>query len=159
MRHDGGDPLERCDFARRVLLLNWPPTFNSCLRLQLPADGRQRVVIASVAPEVDGGRFAIKRTVGETVKVQTVVFADGHESIACDLLYWDRAAADRLSVPMTAAGNDCWEAEFPLSSMGRHLYTVRAWPANTARLCRVVAGEPSRPHTKSAALVENGERL
>jgi hypothetical protein len=33
-------------------------------------DGRRRVVIEGVSPEIDCGRFAIKRVVGETVLVE-----------------------------------------------------------------------------------------
>jgi len=95
--------------------------------LPLPAEGRQRVVIDGVAPEIDAGRFAIKRTVGESVNVQAFVFADGHESIACELLYKFSNAPGWLSVPMNAKGNDCWVAEFPVTSLGRYFYTVRAW--------------------------------
>ena len=80
-----------------------------------------------MSPEIDGGAFAIKRTVGEYVQVQAYVFADGHDSIACELLYKFAVAAEWLRTPMTARGNDCWEAMFPVSQVGRYLYTVRAW--------------------------------
>jgi len=46
---------------------------------ELPIDGRQRVMIARVSPEIESGRFAIKRVVGEIVIVEADVFADGHE--------------------------------------------------------------------------------
>ena len=95
--------------------------------LQIPSEGRQRVVIEGVAPEIHGGRFAIKRTIGETVKVQAIVLADGHDSIACDLLYRSGDAGEWLHAPMTARGNDCWEAEFPVSILGYYYYTVHAW--------------------------------
>ena len=51
-------------------------------------DGRHRVVIERVSPEIDCGRFAIKRVVGETVVVEADVFADGHDQVACQILYW-----------------------------------------------------------------------
>ncbi|MGH8512560.1 MAG: maltotransferase domain-containing protein, partial [Gammaproteobacteria bacterium] len=50
-------------------------------------EGRCRVVIERVAPEIDAGRFPIKRTVGEIVCVEADVFADGHDSVACVLQY------------------------------------------------------------------------
>lgn len=31
----------------------------------LPAEGRSRVIIEGVTPEIDGGRFPIKRIAGE----------------------------------------------------------------------------------------------
>ena len=46
-------------------------------------DGRPRVVIEGVAPAVDGGRFAVKRIVGDEVVVEADCFADGHDVVAC----------------------------------------------------------------------------
>ena len=48
-------------------------------------DGRRRVVIEAVSPEVDGGRFPAKRAIGETVTVEADVFADGHDALAAIL--------------------------------------------------------------------------
>jgi starch synthase (maltosyl-transferring) len=97
------------------------------LRLQLPADGRQRVLIEGVAPEIEGGRFAIERTVGESVNVQAIVFADGHDSIACEVLYRSADSLEWRCNPMAAEGNDCREAEFPVDSLGRRFYAVQGW--------------------------------
>jgi starch synthase (maltosyl-transferring) len=85
------------------------------------------VVIDGVAPEIDAGRFAIKRVVGEMVSVQAVVFADGHDSIACELLHRPGEVAEWTRIQMVPRGNDCWEAEFSFSAPGRYIYTVRAW--------------------------------
>ena len=45
-------------------------------------DGRQRVAIEAVEPQIDCGRFPIKRIAGDTVVVEAAVFADGHDQIA-----------------------------------------------------------------------------
>src|SRR5437773_7396820 len=49
-----------------------------------PDDTRSlgRVIVEHVWPEIDGGRFPIKRTVGEHVTVSADVFADGHDLVA-----------------------------------------------------------------------------
>ena len=114
--------------------------------MKLPSEGRQRVVVEGVAPEIDAGRFAIKRTIGDRVEVQATVFADGHDSIACELLYRAANEAEWGRAPMIAKGNDCWEAAFSVSAMGRYFYTVRAWmdPFQTWRLDlkkRIEAGQ------------------
>ncbi|HVZ21908.1 MAG TPA: maltotransferase domain-containing protein [Vicinamibacterales bacterium] len=49
--------------------------------------GRSRVIVDRVSPEVDGGRFAVKRTIGETVQVTADIFADGHDLLAGVLKY------------------------------------------------------------------------
>jgi starch synthase (maltosyl-transferring) len=95
--------------------------------LQLPPDGRKRVVIEDVAPQVDAGRFAIKRAVGETVRVHAIVFGDGHDLISCQVLYKFCEQEKWHSVPMAATGNDGWEAEFRVSQQGRYRYTVEGW--------------------------------
>ena len=50
------------------------------------SDGRKRIVIESITPQVDGGRFPAKRTVGDQVAVEADVFADGHDAVAASLL-------------------------------------------------------------------------
>ena len=51
------------------------------------ADGRMRAVIDRVIPELDGGRFPVKRVVGDRMVVEADVFADGHDVLACMLGY------------------------------------------------------------------------
>ena len=50
------------------------------------ADAR-RLIVERLQPEIDGGRFPIKRTVGESVSVTVDLFADGHDLIAGVLKY------------------------------------------------------------------------
>ena len=45
----------------------------------------QRVVVEQIEPEIDGGRFPIKRTIGETVDVSATIFADGHDVLVAML--------------------------------------------------------------------------
>lgn len=90
------------------------------------ADGRHRVVIERVVPELDCGRFAIKRVVGEKVIVEADVFADGHGQVACQILYWP-GKGEPQSSPMRPFGNNRWRGEFTVSKLGRYEYTVEAW--------------------------------
>jgi len=90
-------------------------------------DGRRRVVIENVYPEIDCGQFSIKRVVGETVVVEADVFADGHDQVACRLLYWRGNDTSPLSSPMKPLGNDRWRGEFSVPEMGRYEYSVEGW--------------------------------
>ena len=90
-------------------------------------EGQKRVVIEAVEPEIDGGRFPVKRVCGESVLVEADVFADGHEQLECRLLYQREADAEWQTVPMTALGNDRWRAEFLVSKVGRYRYTIEGW--------------------------------
>ncbi|WP_419828263.1 alpha-1,4-glucan--maltose-1-phosphate maltosyltransferase, partial [Sphingomonas sp.] len=86
-----------------------------------------RIVVEQVAPSVSGGAFAVKRVVGETVEVEALVYADGHEQLAAELLW--RAYDDKgwTAVPLTFEGNDLWTASFTPTRMGRHEFVVEAW--------------------------------
>ncbi len=90
-------------------------------------DGRKRVVIDSVRPQIDAGRFAIKRALGETVTVRADVFTDGHDRIQVELLYRGPHQDSWTVQPMTHRVNDEWVASFTVSALGDYLYTVRAW--------------------------------
>lgn len=90
------------------------------------ADGRNRVVIERVSPGIDCGRFPIKRVVGERVIVEADVFADGHDQIGCQILYWQDEKKIKTS-PMKPLGNDRWRGEFYVQELGRYQYTVEGW--------------------------------
>ncbi|MHB8623975.1 MAG: alpha-1,4-glucan--maltose-1-phosphate maltosyltransferase [Sulfuricaulis sp.] len=90
-------------------------------------DGRCRVVIEDVTPQVDDGRFPIKRALGESVIVEADVFADGHDAIACSVLYRHEARSEWSHTAMATQGNDHWRAIFQVTDIGRYYYTVMAW--------------------------------
>jgi starch synthase (maltosyl-transferring) len=89
-------------------------------------NGQRRVVIEGVSPEIDCGRFAIKRVVGEVVVVEADVFADGHDQVACQVLYWQGEDTLRSS-PMRPLGNDRWRGEFSVENLSPYQYTVEGW--------------------------------
>jgi starch synthase (maltosyl-transferring) len=94
---------------------------------QEQVDGRRRIAIERVRPQIDCGRFSIQRVVGETVVVEADVFADGHDQVACQLLYWRENDKAVQSSPMLPVGNDRWRGEFPVLNVGRYEYTVEGW--------------------------------
>ena len=91
------------------------------------AEGRRRVAIEAVSPEVEGGRFPAKRSLGERVVIEADVFADGHDAVACVARYRHESEGAWSEVPMVALGNDRWRAEITVSRLGRYLYTVEGW--------------------------------
>jgi starch synthase (maltosyl-transferring) len=88
---------------------------------------QRRVIIEGVHPEVDGGRFPIKRTVGEEVVVGADIFADGHDTLAAALLYRTRGAPAWREVPMEPLGNDRWQARFRIEELTPYEYTIESW--------------------------------
>ncbi|MEW6141644.1 MAG: alpha-1,4-glucan--maltose-1-phosphate maltosyltransferase [Chloroflexota bacterium] len=90
-------------------------------------DGRIRVVIESVSPEIDFGRFPAKRIIGDTMSVEADIFTDGHDAISASLLYKTEGEDAWREMPMTPLVNDRWQASFPLEQLGRYRYTVTGW--------------------------------
>lgn len=94
---------------------------------EFPEEGRRRVVIEGVRPAIDGGRFPIKRVIGESVSVEADIFADGHDLIAGRLHYRHEDQAQWHHVPMQPLGNDRWRGAFSVNALGRYRYTLSAW--------------------------------
>jgi len=90
-------------------------------------DGRRRVVIEAVTPEIDAGAVPAKRAVGERVSVEADVFADGHDAISCVVRWRHESSQLWNEVPMVPLGNDRWRGEFMVGELGRYLYTVQGW--------------------------------
>ena len=89
-------------------------------------DARRRVVIERVEPEIDCGRYPIKRVVGERVVVEADAFADGHDELTCVVVHRPQAEPKWCQAPMRLVVNDRWRGEFQVDRLGCHLYTVQA---------------------------------
>jgi starch synthase (maltosyl-transferring) len=93
-----------------------------------------RILIEDVWPEIDGGRYPIKRVVGDEVAVWADLLRDGHDKIAAVLRYafedeaWQEA-------PFALFDNDRWVARFQPDRVGRWRYTIAAWTDRFASWC------------------------
>ena len=87
----------------------------------------ESVMVESVRPDVDGGRFAVKRVIGDDVNVEADVFTHGHDEIAVDLEYRHRTGRGWRATPMHALGNDRWRGSFPVEKLGEHRFRIVAW--------------------------------
>ncbi len=92
-----------------------------------PNEGRSRVVIEDIKPQIDGGRHAVKRVVGDRVRVTAAIYTDGHDHVAARLLYKREAEKAWRHAPFQEVGNDLWEAEFVADAIGGWTYSVQAW--------------------------------
>jgi starch synthase (maltosyl-transferring) len=82
---------------------------------------KPRIVVGNVQPSIDGGRYPVKRIVGDTVVVEADIFTDGHPLLAAELLHQDRR------IPMRPVDNDRWRASFIVDRIGRHQFAIEAW--------------------------------
>jgi starch synthase (maltosyl-transferring) len=91
-----------------------------------------RLALEAPTPAVDGGRFPVKRIIGELVDVEIDIIGDGHDKLTA-VLQWQppgEVAGEDLpwhETRMRLLGNDRWQARFPLSTRGLHRYRVQAW--------------------------------
>ena len=93
----------------------------------LPVEGRKRVIVEGITPQVDGGRFPAKRTVGDIVRVEADIFTDGHDSISAMVLYRHEDLHGWQESPMQVLVNDRWAGEFTVQQLGRYRFTIHAW--------------------------------
>jgi starch synthase (maltosyl-transferring) len=100
----------------------------------LPDEGRARVVVEGVWPQVDAGRFPVKRIVGDEFAVHADVFADGHDELSVRLRWRRIVVAGPDGSPegwsetaMEPLGNDRWRASFRLTEAARYEYAVCGW--------------------------------
>jgi starch synthase (maltosyl-transferring) len=115
------------ELAPRSVPTRFPPAMPAETCDPKAVDGRQRVVIENVMPTIDGGRFAVKRTVGQRLIVTADVFADGHDVVRAVLLFREAGTDAWHEAPMTDLGNDAWRGGFPLDAMGVYEFTVCGW--------------------------------
>ncbi len=87
----------------------------------------KRVVIESVTPQVDGGRFPAKSTLGDEVTVEADVFADGHDSVRSVLRYRRSGSRSWRENAMEPLGNDRWRASFTPDQLGLWQFEIAGW--------------------------------
>ncbi len=87
----------------------------------------KRVIIENVQPAIDGGRFPIRRAVGDAVQVTAHIFVDGHDRLAAELMFRKQGEGDWQSQPMVLLNNDEWYSVFRVTETGHYEYTVQAW--------------------------------
>jgi starch synthase (maltosyl-transferring) len=83
--------------------------------------------IEQVYPCLDGGRFAVKRIVGERIEVWADIFRDGHELSQAVLVFRrEGEPVDRREI-MRHIENDRWVGSFMPDALGRYLFAIEAW--------------------------------
>ncbi|HEX2151694.1 MAG TPA: maltotransferase domain-containing protein, partial [Stellaceae bacterium] len=85
-----------------------------------------RILIEDVWPEIDAGRYPIKRVVGDEITVWADIFRDGHDKIRAVLKYAFENE-DWRETPFSFFDNDRWIVNFRPDRVGRWRYTVEAW--------------------------------
>lgn len=90
------------------------------------ADAFSRVVLATLTPTLDGGRWPLRRSLGEPVEVVAGFVTDGHDRLRVELVV-DHPDGSETVLPMPLRYNDEYVAAFTPSILGIHTFRVRAW--------------------------------
>src|SRR3954469_13230192 len=130
---------------------------------------RQRVIVEGVQPEIDGGRFAIKRTPGESVVVTADIFADGHDLLAGVLKHrlvrkpdsgdHDAAEPAWTDTPLAPLDNDSWTGSFVVEHVGRYEYTVEAWIDRFGSWLKALIAKAEAGQDVTSELLEGAELI
>ena len=85
------------------------------------------VIVENITPQLDGGRYPIKRAVGQDLVVEADIFKEGHDVISA-LLKW-RPVGDStwLETPMEPLVNDRWRGVLTVTAPGPWEMTIEAW--------------------------------
>jgi starch synthase (maltosyl-transferring) len=91
----------------------------------------RRIRIAKPAPVLDGGRYAVKRTVGDRVAVSADIFRDGHEKLRAVVKYkapggrrWLESELHTVDAHISGVR---WAGEFAVETAGSWQFTFEAW--------------------------------
>ncbi len=88
-----------------------------------------RVIIENVTPDVDGGRFPIVRKLGDRIKIEADLFADGHDILAAELIVTNPSKVSRIHGFISLGpGLDRFVAELGvLNQIGMWQFKIHAW--------------------------------
>ena len=88
---------------------------------------QNRSIIDHVKPEINAGRFPIKRVIGERVNVSATIFGDGHDYLRALVEYKHENDKKWSFVEMNEQPNDFWTAHFKVEKRGSYSYRIVGW--------------------------------
>ncbi len=88
---------------------------------------QERVIINAVQPQIDCGRYPVKRILGEKVDVKAHVLVDGHDLIQASVLFKAGKSRKWQESQMQENSNDEWSGEFGIDKQVDYTYKIQAW--------------------------------
>lgn len=87
------------------------------------------ITIEHVSPQIDAGRYAVKREVGDTMDVTCSIFKDGHDLIKAVILCRLADSNEWWETPMTEVNHGLaqWYGQLWFGTNARYIYTIEAW--------------------------------
>lgn len=87
----------------------------------------ETVIIQNITPQLDAGRYAVKRAEGQDLVVEADIFKEGHDVVSALLKWRRKGESEWRETPMAPLINDRWQGVLPVTGMGAWEYTVEAW--------------------------------
>jgi starch synthase (maltosyl-transferring) len=116
------------------------------------------ILIEDVRPQVDCGRYPVKREVGDRLVVSADIFREGHDKIAAVVKYRAQDETDWSEVEMTYLDNDRWTGSFLLNRNTRYHYVIEAFPDVFGSWCEELRKKHEAGQDVSSELIE-GTRI
>ncbi len=85
------------------------------------------IIIEDISPSIEGGKFPIKRTLGQPVELQATIYKEGHDTLRALLKWRPKNTLLWQEVPMRNLGNHRFEASFQTNTIGLFEYTIEGW--------------------------------
>ena len=104
------------------------------------AEDAPRLLIEHVTPTVDGGRYAVKRILGEACRVEADILRDGHDVLAGRIAFRGPGDTTWQYAPLAYDfDRDRWHGTFVPTAIGRWTFTVEGWTERFATWRRALA--------------------
>ena len=86
------------------------------------------VLIENIYPDIESGRYPVKRIIGDIFHVYADVYKQGHDGIEATLTY--RFGNEKVwnEIPMQLQENHRYHGSFSLDRVGRYFFKISAWP-------------------------------
>jgi starch synthase (maltosyl-transferring) len=92
-----------------------------------PFETYPAISIENVQPELDGGRWPIKRVAGDTIEVSADILKEGHDLLQARVIYHPIGESTWHEAPMRLVENDRWVGRFSVDQTTRYVYSVLAF--------------------------------
>ncbi len=126
----------------------------SAARRRPPPPGSAAMVMECVAPQVDDGSFAVKRELGDRVRIEADIYQHGHEILAAAVRFRHRGGEDWSEAPLSELGNDRWQGSFELTALGEYEFALVAWVEAFESWRRDTERKQAAGHDLASDLVE-----
>jgi starch synthase (maltosyl-transferring) len=127
--------------------------------VSIPKTTPARIQIQEVSPQVDCGRYAVKRTVGDRVEVSARIFRDGHETLGAAVRHKGPDATRWSETPLEPLGNDAWTGSFEVDRPGLWSFRIEAWVDRVASFQEELRRKVAAGHADLAGELSEGALL